>query len=323
MKWQSLAAVSLLCSMASCSSLKSDGPIRSISSTPICENLDSFTLAVHGGVGYVANPSQREVLKKILSDGHQMLKDGVRGIDVVQNVVEQMENSGLFNAGRGGTRTNIKTVELDSSIMDGRDLSAGAVASVKDVKNPIRLARAVKDQTNNVFIVSEGASLKAKEFGLDLVTPDYYVGVAPLPGEKVHYGTVGAVVRDRCGDLAAGTSTGGLYNKPRGRVGDSPIIGGGTYANNLTCAVSATGDGEKFIRASVGSRISSILQYTDRSLKSAVDEALDLVKELKGGGGVISVDKKGQVYWSTTDNAPMPRGLVREDGVVVVMDPSA
>lgn len=279
-----------------------------------------YALVIHGGVGYNANEKQKTVMVEILKKAHTQLKGGALALDVVQAAVEAMEDSGQFNAGKGGTRTNKGTVELDASIMDGKTLAAGAVGSVKDVKNPIRLARAVKDKTKHVFMVGEGASAKAKEFGLEMVSSDYFVSSAPMTKDKFHYGTVGAVALDRCGDLASATSTGGLFGKAPGRLGDSPVIGAGTYANNKTVAVSCTGEGEKFIRASAGVRISSILQYTDRSLDSAVDETLSLVKELGGDGGIITVSKTGQVVTSTNDNMPMPRGYVRENGVVIQND---
>jgi beta-aspartyl-peptidase (threonine type) len=279
-----------------------------------------FALVIHGGVGYNANEKQKEIMVGILKQGHEDLKAGKAAQDVVQAALETFENSGLFNSGKGGTRTSKGTVELDASIMDGKTMEAGAVGSVKDVKNPIRLARMIKDKTKHLFMVGEGASAKAKEFGLDLVSSDYFVSSAPMTRDNFHYGTVGAVALDRCGDLAAATSTGGLFGKSPGRIGDSPIIGAGTYANNKTVAVSCTGEGEKFIRASAGVRISSILQYTKRSLKSAVEETLSLVKELGGDGGIISLSKTGQIVTSTNDKMPMPRGYVREDGKVVQND---
>lgn len=259
-----------------------------------------FALVLHGGVGYNASEKQREIMKAILTRAHEQLKGGAIAQDVVQFAVEQMEDSGVFNAGKGGTRTNKGTVELDASIMDGKTMEAGAVGSVKDVKNPIRLARMVKDKTKHVMIVGDGASAKAKEFGLEMVTPDYF----SAPNKSLikvtkHFGTVGAVALDRCGDLAAATSTGGLYGKAPGRLGDSPVIGAGTYANNKTVAVSCTGEGEKFIRANAGARISMILEYTDRTLPSAIEETLVLVKDLGGSGGIITVDKNGEVVTST------------------------
>ena len=288
-----------------------------------CSFNDKHTLVVHGGVGYEPNPAQVEVLNRILKEGHDLLKSGANSIDVVQYVVEVMEDSGDFNAGKGGTRTNMNTVELDASIMDGSTLGAGAVASLKDVKSPIRLARTVKEKTKHVFMVAEGASRFASEQGLDKVKADYFTSPdykVSANGEKprdFHYGTVGAVALDRCGNLASATSTGGLWGKRPGRVGDSPVIGAGTYANNKTCAVSATGEGEKFIRANAAVRVSSIMEYTKRSLKSAVDESLGLVEKIEGTGGIISVDKKGNVVWNTVKKEPMPRGYVKQDGKIV------
>lgn len=288
-----------------------------------CQENRKFSLVVHGGVGYEPSPAQADVIKQILTEGHALLKEGAHGLDVVQHVVEVMEDSGIFNTGRGGTRTNANTVELDASLMDGKTLAAGAVASLKDIKNPIRLARAVKDETRHVFMVGEGASKLARELGHETVTPDYFTSPAyqvSANNQKprdFHYGTVGAAVLDRCGNLAAATSTGGLWGKKPGRVGDSPVIGAGMYANNKTVALSATGEGEKFIRANVGVRVSSIMEYGKRNLKSAVKESLGLVKKIDGTGGIIAVDKKGQVVWSTINNEPMPRGYVREDGKII------
>ncbi len=295
-------------------------PIEAAQNSARCEAQKNFTLMVHGGVGYKASAAQSKVLLQILNDGHNLLEQGYRGIDVVQHVVEVMEDTGLFNAGKMGARTSIRTVELDASIMDGRNLAAGAVASVKDVRNPIRLARAVNQRTRHLLMVGPGASQLADELGMEKVTPDYFVGKLPAREEDSHHGTVGAVSFDRCGDLAAGTSTGGLTGKRPGRVGDSPIIGAGTYANNKTCAVSATGAGEKFIRASVGSRVSNILEYTKRDLNSAVQETLELVEKLEGDGGLIAINRKGEPHSATIKSDPMPSGFVREDGKVVLRD---
>jgi L-asparaginase / beta-aspartyl-peptidase len=285
-----------------------------------CDASPKFTLVVHAGVGYKADEQQTLVLQRILTDGHKLLQEGHAAIDVVQYVVEAMEDSGQFNAGRKGTRTSVHTVELDASIMDGTDLKAGAVASVKDVKNPIRLARAVKDRTRHVLLVGNGASMLADELKMEKVTPDYFLSQVAPPTRDIHHGTVGAVAMDRCGHLSAGTSTGGLFGKHPGRVGDSPLIGAGTYANNKTVAVSCTGEGEKFIRAGVASRISNILQYTKRDLKSAVDESLKLVETLEGSGGLIAINSKGEPLWAATGTEPLPSGMVREDGKLQVRD---
>lgn len=276
-----------------------------------CASSAKFTLVIHGGMGYVGSETQRQVLIKLANEGREQLKAGHSGVDVVQHVVEGLEDSGIFNAGRGGTRTNENTVELDASIMDGRDLKAGAVASVKDLKNPIRVARAVKDKTKHLLMVGEGASRFAEKSGYEKVAPTYFTSRVSAK-KKSYFGTVGAVALDRCGHLAAATSTGGLYGKLPGRVGDSPIIGAGTYANDKTCAVSATGEGEKFIRAGVAGRISNILEYTKRDLKSASTEALKLVETLEGSGGLIAIDKNGKIVVATTTGAEMPAASVNE-----------
>ena len=286
-----------------------------------CTKTSKFTLMVHGGFGFKPSQAQSALIQKVLGDGKELLESGHPGVDVVQFVIEEMEDSGLFNAGKGGTKTSLGTVELDAAIMDGRTLKAGAVASVSGIKNPIRLARAVKDQTRHVMIVGQGAMGFADELGMERVNAKYFAGQSYSP-KTVHYGTVGAVALDRCGDLAAGTSTGGLYGKHPGRVGDSPIIGAGTFADNNTCAVSGTGEGEKFIRANAAARISAILQYTKRDLKSALRESLDLVAKLEGEGGIIAIDRNGNPASLTNRNMPMVSGFVRETGVTVLRDSS-
>lgn len=293
---------------AAAASVKSKSPIDPSSlATSACRSQKEFTLVIHGGMGYVANADQSAFLLKIASEGRELLEAGHASVDVVQRVVEQLEDSGIFNTGRGGTRTSEGTVELDASIMDGRDIKAGAVASLKDVKNPIRLARAVKDQTKHLLMVGEGASKLADRLGFEKVQPSYFTApLAMASNEKPHYGTVGAVALDRCGHLAAATSTGGLFGKLPGRVGDSPIIGAGTYANDKTCAVSATGEGEKFIRVGVASRISSILQYTKRDLASAVRESLTMVEAIEGSGALIAIDKRGKIVIDVTTKATVP-----------------
>lgn len=325
MKWVSILIVIALAALVSSCAHKpapaeltsgSSKPAISPETTATCRSSDKFTLVIHGGMGYVANPAQSAFLLKLASDSRALLAAGHSSVDVVQSAVEAMEDSGIFNAGRAGTRTSLGTVELDASIMDGRDLKAGAVASVKDVKNPIRLARAVKDQTKHLLMVGEGASRLADQLGFEKVPATYFVSEASVH-EEPHYGTVGAVALDRCGHLAAATSTGGLFGKLPGRVGDSPIIGAGTYANDKTCAVSATGEGEKFIRAGVASRISNILQYTKRDLGSAVKESLDMVESIEGSGGLIAIDKKGKVVTLTTTKATMPSVSVTNDAFEV------
>jgi beta-aspartyl-peptidase (threonine type) len=255
-----------------------------------------------------------------------------------------MEDSPLFNAGKGAVFTSAGTNELDSSIMDGRTLSAGAVAGLKHVKNPISLARMVMEKSPHVMMVGEGAEAFAKQQGVELVPQSYFYTErrwqelqrikdeekqhsnppkkssrveAPLLGEDGLHGTVGAVALDMAGNLAAGTSTGGMTNKKFGRVGDSPVIGAGTYADNQTCAVSATGDGEFFIRAAVAHDISALVGYKGMSVQDAADRALEKVKKLGGTGGVIVLDREGN-FATPFNTAGMYRGHIGPDGKAVI-----
>jgi L-asparaginase / beta-aspartyl-peptidase len=252
-----------------------------------------------------------------------------------------MEDSPLFNAGKGAVFTNAGTNELDSSIMDGKTLKAGAVASLKHIKNPISLARMVMEKSKHVMLVGEGAEAFAKEQGVEMVPQSYFYvesrwkalqrekaeeekNKAPQDKkqEKAHgdehkYGTVGAVALDQEGNLAAGTSTGGISNKKFGRVGDSPIIGAGTYANNRTCGVSATGDGEYFIRSVVAHDLSAMMEYKGLSVKEAADAVIDKVVKLGGNGGLIALDKDGNIAMSFSTSG-MYRGRVGADGQPLV-----
>jgi beta-aspartyl-peptidase (threonine type) len=216
-----------------------------------------------------------------------------------------MEDSPLFNAGKGAVLTEKGEAELDASIMDGATLMAGAVAGVKHVKNPIMLARLIMEKSPHVMMIGEGAEEFGKENGIEMVDPGYFITkerweqyqkMLKRQEEKKKaekHGTVGAVALDKNGNLAAGTSTGGMMMKKFGRVGDSPIIGAGTYANNNTCAVSSTGYGEYFIRLGVAKDISAMMEYKNYSLKKAADEVLAKVGKLGGDGGVIAIDKDG------------------------------
>jgi beta-aspartyl-peptidase (threonine type) len=256
-----------------------------------------------------------------------------------------LEDSPLFNAGKGAVLTSEGTVELDASIMDGKTLKAGAVAAVKHVKNPISLARLVMEKSPHVMMVGDGAEAFAKEHDVELVAQDYFIierrrqelekakeadkkesgpskQTKPekerTPPEEKKHGTVGAVALDKAGNLAAGTSTGGMTNKKFGRIGDSPIIGAGTYANNQTCAISATGHGEYFIRSVVAHDISALMEYKGMSLKEAANTVImNKLGKLGGTGGVIAIDKNGQV--AMPFNTPgMYRGYVGADGKVVI-----
>lgn len=328
------------------------------------EEAKKFRLVVHGGAGTILRGNMTPELEKAYRDklseallaGHNILKNGGSGLDAIEATVRILEDSPLFNAGKGAVFTNEGTNELDSSIMDGATLKAGAIAGVKHVKNPISLARLVMEKSPHVLMVREGAEAFAKQNGVELVDPKYFYTERRWKelerakgkerqkegGEKTptrdatpakpsgngaglnderddnKFGTVGAVALDRAGNLSAGTSTGGMTNKRFGRVGDAPIIGAGTYANNKTCAVSATGHGEYFIRAVVAYDISALMEYKGLSLKDAADTVVkDKLVKMGGEGGVIAIDKDGNIVMPF-NSAGMYRGYVLEDGKVVV-----
>jgi L-asparaginase / beta-aspartyl-peptidase len=313
----------------------------------------TFGFVIHGGAGTILKSNMtaeteaayREKLREALLAGYNILKNDGSGLDAVEAAIRILEDSPLFNAGKGAVLTNEGTAELDASIMDGKTLKAGAVAAVKHIKNPISLARLVMEQSPHVMMVGEGAESFAKKQGVELVPQDYFVTERrqkdlqkakdqekeqatpsketkpgkeqPAPADKKH-GTVGAVALDKSGNLAAGTSTGGKTNKRFGRVGDSPIIGAGTYANNRTCAVSGTGDGEYFIRSVLAYDISALMEYQRMSLKDAANLVImNKLGKLGGTGGVIAIDKDGQI--AMPFNTPgMYRGYVRMDGKIVI-----
>ena len=275
-------------------------------------------LALHGGAGNLSpqnlplddENAARAVLLETLEKGHQKLKNGARSLDVVEFAVEMLENSPLFNAGRGASLTHEGRAELDASIMDGRTLQAGAVAGVTTICNPIRAARAVLEDSPYVLLIGQGADDFAREKGLEIVENSYFQTEKqrrkweelrqsqsvspPKSGEK--FGTVGAVALDKNGDLAAATSTGGMMNKRFGRVGDSPIIGAGTYANNATCAVSATGHGEHFLCSVAAYDISARMEYSGFSVQKASETVvLEKLAARQGDGGVIAIDKNGEI----------------------------
>lgn len=286
-----------------------------------------WAIVVHGGAGSLSgeltNPQMtkqyREALTEALQAGKKILQDGGTALDAVEITIRIMEDNPLFNAGKGAVFTHDGRNELDASIMDGSNLAAGAVAAVTDIKNPISAARAVMTKSPHVLLSGAGASEFAREQGLEIVTPDYFFTKERWDKhqeilKKEKYGTVGCCALDRNGNLAAGTSTGGMDNKRYNRIGDTPIIGAGTYANNATCAVSATGHGEYFIRWTVAHDISALMEYKGLSL----EEAAELVvngKLLKAGGsgGIIGVDRKGNVAM-TFNSAGMMRAFATADG---------
>lgn len=281
-------------------------------------------IVIHGGAGTItkANLSAekeqqiRAVLTQAVQAGYAQLQAGKPGVDAVLSSIQILEESPLFNAGRGAVYTYQQTHELDASIMNGQSLNAGAVAGVGKIKSPIAAARLVMEKSPHVMLSGQGAEAFARQHGLPMVSNAYFNSEfrlkalervkrsmqqdkqALLSAEMADYkfGTVGAVVLDKQGNLAAGTSTGGMTAKRFGRIGDSPIIGAGTYANNASCAVSGTGHGEYFIRYQVASDICARLQYQGLSLAEAADQVVmqELVKA-GGSGGVIAVDAKGNI----------------------------
>ncbi len=280
-----------------------------------------FSIVIHGGAGSILkknmSPEQELLYKTKLEEaihiGYEILKNGGSSLDAVQKTINILEDSPLFNAGKGAVFTNAETNEHDASIMDGQTLKAGASAGTTIVKNPINLARAIMDDSPHVMLSGKGAETFAQIQGLEIVDPSYFyteksykalqrvkhMQKTAFYNEAIKdskFGTVGCVALDKEGNLAAGTSTGGMTNKRWGRIGDSPIIGSGTYANNNTCAVSCTGWGEYFIRAVVAHDISALMEYKGLSLKEAAFEVIQKkVPELGGDGGIIAVDKNGNM----------------------------
>ncbi len=271
-----------------------------------------YSIVIHGGAGNISpeNISQERAtaielkLSEALETGSNMLSSGSSSIDAVEAVIRILEDSPLFNAGKGAVFNHEGKNELDASIMEGKTLNAGGVTGVGDIKNPISAARMVMEKSPHVLMMGEGASKFATEYGIEIVDSSYFHTEKrwndlqrQLEREEVEkYGTVGCVALDSEGNLAAGTSTGGMTNKKYGRIGDSPIIGAGNYANNLSCAVSGTGHGEFFMRYTVGHDISALIQYKGLSVVEAAKEVVhNKLKNAGGKGGVICVDRYGNI----------------------------
>ncbi len=290
----------------------------------------NWAIAIHGGAGVISKSmdgvrKQAYVsgLEEALTVGRDMLAEGAEGLDVVEQVIKVLEDSPLFNAGKGAVFTNDGKNELDAAIMDGRDLNCGAVSGVSTVKNPISLARRVMTDSRHVFFVREGAERFADEMGVARVDPGYFFVQRRWDAlQKVleneeqdaaeKHGTVGCVVLDRAGNLAAGTSTGGMTNKRFGRVGDVPVIGAGTYAKNKTAAISCTGFGEQFIRHTVAHDVSALMEYRGMSVREAAEEVIH--KKLdKGDGGLIAVGHNGEIAL-VFNSAGMFRGAADSSG---------
>lgn len=279
-----------------------------------------WALVLHGGAGSLPkdlNDQKRAIYESALIEaaqiGSKMLEGGASALDAVEAVVIYLENCPLFNAGKGAVKTLEGVHELDAAIMDGSNLKAGAIAGVKDIKNPIKTARLVMDSTKHVFLIGEGASAFAKSMGQEIVENSYfsttereeqYKRVVEQKESSDPRGTVGCVALDKEGNLAAATSTGGMSGKKWGRVGDVPVIGAGTYANNNSIAVSGTGHGEYWIRRVVAYDISALIEYRGLSLTEACNHVIfDKITPMGGsGGGVIAVDREGNL--SMTFNTP-------------------
>ena len=289
-----------------------------------------YVIVIHGGAGALSSledQPERKVayyaaLDSALMVGNKVLSTGGNGIDAVVAVIQYLENNPLFNAGKGATCTEEGTFELDASIMDGKDLSAGAVAGVKHVKNPIKAALSVKNNSPHVFLSGEGADSFAKEQGLEIVddnmyfvTPKTMQWIETLKQKSEKNGTVGCVILDKDGNLAAGTSTGGMFRKKWGRIGDSPVIGAGTYADNNSCAVSCTGHGEYFIRHAVAFNLCARVKYLEENIESAANYIIH--KELNpdaGNGGLIAVDKNGNIAMPFNSGGMFRGYLYKEKG---------
>ena len=286
-----------------------------------------WAIVIHGGAGVITREKMSPVMDKeyraalveAMNTGKKILSEGGTALEAVEKTINVMEDNPLFNAGKGAVFTHDGKNELDAAIMDGSDLAAGSVAGVTDIKNPITAARYVMTKSEHVMLTGAGASQFAKEQGLEIVPPSYFYTEKRynelqeiLKREK--NGTVGCCALDKNGNLAAGTSTGGMSNKRYNRVGDAPIIGAGTYANNNSCAVSATGHGEFFIRWTVAHDISALMQYKGLSLKEASELVVnDKLVKAGGSGGVICVDKSGNVSMPFNSEG-MFRGFATADG---------
>jgi beta-aspartyl-peptidase (threonine type) len=311
------------------------GMMQSLLVAPLCSLIlisaalaeAPVAFAIHGGAGTILRSemtpereaAMREMLAVAVRAGHQVLLDDGSALEAVQTAVVLLEDSPLFNAGKGAVFNHQGINELDAAIMDGSKLNAGAVAGLRQVKNPILLAHAVMQESPHVLLIGQGAETFAKQQNLEFVEPAYYytekrwqqlqkalkkqeqaATTSPSPTEEMAahqlFSTVGAVALDRKGNLAAGTSTGGMTNKSFGRVGDVPIIGAGTYANNKTCAVSATGHGEYFIRSVVAYDICALMDYRGLSLSEATQTVvMEKLRQRGGNGGVIAVDGQGNI----------------------------
>jgi beta-aspartyl-peptidase (threonine type) len=313
---------------------------------------NEFAIIIHGGAGTILKKNLSDEkekaykvkLEQAIRTGYTILKDGGTSQEAVVKTIQVMEESPLFNAGKGAVFTHEETNELDASFMDGKTLNAGAVAGVMNVKSPIELAVKIMTDSDHVMLSGKGASLFAKEKGLEIVDPAYFYTerrfnslqnikdkektAVALDDKKAafydadiknsKFGTVGCVALDKDGNITAGTSTGGMTNKRWGRIGDAPIIGSGTYANNKTCGVSSTGWGEYFIRSQVAYDISAQMEYQQKSLKEATADVIqNKLTKLGGTGGVVALDKNGNMSFEF-NTAGMYRAFMDDQGKLTV-----
>lgn len=297
------------------------------------QSAKTYALVIHGGAGVMdqkkMTPKIQEeyliVLNRALQVGDSVLSHGGTCLDAVEKTIVIMEDSPLFNAGKGAVFTHDGLVELDASIMEGQTLKAGAIAAVRDIKNPIKVARAVMEKSEHVLLNGAGASQFAKEQGFEPVENSYFYTEKRLKSLQEllkkerktttndKHGTVGCVALDSFGNIAAGTSTGGMTNKKYGRIGDSPIIGAGTYANNETGGFSCTGHGEYYIRLGFSRDISALMEYKKLSVQEACREEVSKLTQLGGTGGVIGLDKNGNIAMEFNTEG-MFRGYIKSGG---------
>lgn len=314
---------------------------------------DKYVMVIHGGAGTILKKNmtpQKEAaykagLEAALQAGYKAIQSGKSSLDAVEAAIRVLEDNPLFNAGKGAVFTHDGRNEMDAAIMNGRTLEAGSVAGVSTIRNPITAARAVMEKSEHVMLTGRGAEQFAKEAGLEIVDPSYfrtqerwkglqkalredsirskldhsYQPAGKLGVENIDnkFGTVGAVALDKAGNLAAGTSTGGMTNKKYGRVGDAPIIGAGTYANNSTVAISCTGWGEFFIRSVVAHDLSALMEYKGLTVQEAGKAVIAKVGTLGGNGGLIALDKEGHAALPFNTEG-MYRGMVTADGKITI-----
>ena len=310
----SFSLLMLLCFFYSCNSNKVD-----------------FAIVVHGGAGTILKKNMSDEmelayklkLEEAINAGYNILEKNGSSKDAVEETIKILENSELFNAGKGSVLSNKGMVEMDASIMNGQNLNAGAISGIKTIKNPISAARLVMEKSEHVFLSGEGAEEFAKLKGLDIIDNEYFITETRLKSllnakkrdsiKDNKFGTVGCVAIDKFGNITSGTSTGGMTNKKWNRIGDVPIIGAGTYANNNTCGISSTGWGEYFIRNVVAYDISAQMEYNNTSIKSASKNTLQKVKDLGGSGGVVGLDAKGNITMDFNTEG-MYRGYKKSNG---------